>query len=435
MDLTKHRQLLNEELHLIINDYDQFKQRFGEQKPSPHDLSLLDQINQWEINSIDKIKQRAKNCREIVTELLQTCINDTEMKFNDLNEQLKQFHSDNEFNEINLNYLRNELIKIREELHNPSNISIQQDSRPFINEISIISLEKKSNCSKSKQNTTTVAAGNEEGQQLDQLNRPKEIVIDKNKNIFIADWLNHRIFHLNPNPKEGKIIAGGNGQGNRMDQLNNPTDVIVDQQNQPIIIADQGNRRVIRWLNQSQQVLIGNIDCHGLAMDKNGFLYVSDREKNEVRRWKMGEYNEGVIVAGGNGQGNQFNQLNHPTFIFVDEDQSVYVSDWNNHRVMKWRKDAKEGTIIAGGNLNQLSKPRGVIIDHFGRIGVGDRGNHRVMHSCEGKEAGEIVVGENGAGNQSNKQNCPDHLSFDDDGNLYFVKPGNDRMQKMKIIL
>ncbi|CAF4472792.1 unnamed protein product, partial [Adineta steineri] len=45
-------------------------------------------------------------------------------------------------------------------------------------------------------------------------------------------------------------------------------------------------------------------------MDKHGFLYVSDQEKNEVRRWKMGEYNnEGIVVAGGNEKGTQLNQL------------------------------------------------------------------------------------------------------------------------------
>ena len=34
-------------------------------------------------------------------------------------------------------------------------------------------------------------------------------------------------------------------------------------------------------------------------------------EKNEVRRWKIGE-TKGTIVAGGNGQGNQLNQLSYP---------------------------------------------------------------------------------------------------------------------------
>ncbi|CAF4376187.1 unnamed protein product, partial [Adineta steineri] len=157
--------------------------------------------------------------------------------------------------------------------------------------------------SKWKQNVITVAGRNEEGEELNQLNRPAGIFINKKKSIFIADYNNHRIVEWKYNAKEGQIIAGGNKQGNRMDQLNHPTDVIVDPQNHSIIIADCGNRRVIQWLNQSQQILIDNIDCYGLAMAKHGFLYVSDIMKDEVRRWRMGEYNEGLIVAGGNGEG------------------------------------------------------------------------------------------------------------------------------------
>ncbi|CAF1209436.1 unnamed protein product [Adineta steineri] len=438
MDLTKHRQILNEELHLIINDYDQFKQRFSEQKPSPHDLSLIDQINQWELDSIEKIKQRAKNCREIATESLQTCINDIEMKFNDLNEQLKQFHSENEFNEINLNYLRNELKKIREELDNPSKISIQQDSQSFINEISIISLEKKPKFSKGKQNAVTIAGGNGKGQKLNQLNRPDGIFIDKNKNIFIADSYNNRIVEWKHNAKVGQIVAGANFKGN---QLNRPIDVIVDEQNHSIIIADRGNRRVVQWLNQNQQILIDSIYYYGLAMDRYRFLYVSDSKKHEVRRWKMGEYNnEGIIVAGENGQGHKLDQLNYPTFIFVDEDQSVYVSDRYNHRVVKWRKGTKRGRIAAGGNgfgknLNQLSSPQGVIVDNFGQIYVADSRNQRVMRWREGKEEGGIVVDGNGEGSQSNRLNGARGISFDDKGNLYVVGSANHRIKKFKIIV
>ncbi|CAF4281644.1 unnamed protein product, partial [Adineta steineri] len=259
-------------------------------------------------------------------------------------------------------------------------------------------------------------------------------------NIFIADFWNHRIVTWKCNAKEGQIIAGANGRGNQIDQLNCPTDVIVDPQNHSTIIADQGNRRVIQWLNQNQQILIDNIDCWGLAMDKHGFLYVSDYMKNEVRRWKTGEYNnEGVIVAGGNDKGNQLNQLHAPTFIFVNENESVYVSDVNNHRVMKWRKDAKEGTVVAGANgygenLNQLSYPQGVIIDDLGQIYVADYGNNRIMRWCEGEEEGK-VVGENGEGNQSNQLNRPYGLSFDDEGNLYVADHFNHRIQKFATIL
>ncbi|CAF1276453.1 unnamed protein product [Adineta steineri] len=288
--------------------------------------------------------------------------------------------------------------------------------------------------------TTKNAGGNGQGQNLNQLYDPHGIFIDKKKNIFITDLWNHRIVEWKYNAKEGQIIAGGNKQGNRTDQLNNPTDVLVDQQNHSVIIADRGNERVIQWLNQNQQILIDNIECWNLAMDKYGFLYVSDSEKNEVRRWKMGEYNEGVIVAGGNGKGNQLNQFNSPNFIFVDEDQSVYVSDDNNNRVMKWRKDAKEGTIVAGGNgqgenLNQLSCPQGVIVDHFSQIYVADNGNNRVMRWCEGKKEGEIVISGNGQGNQSNQLHYPGDLSFDDEGNLYVADHYNHRIAKFEIIL
>ncbi|CAF1380190.1 unnamed protein product, partial [Adineta steineri] len=271
--------------------------------------------------------------------------------------------------------------------------------------------------------------------------RPRGIFIDQKKNIFIADVENHRIVEWKYNAKEGQIIAGGNDKGNRMDQLSYPQAVIIDQQNHSIIIADLSNRRVIQWLNQNQQILIDNIACDGLAIDKDGFIYVSDYKKNEVRRWKMGEYkNQGIVVAGGNGQGNQLNQLYDPTYLFVDKDQSIYVTDWDNYRVMKWIKDAKEGKIVAGGNgqgknLNQLSDPAGVIVDDLGQIYVADSGNDRIMRWCEGKEEGEIVVGGNGEGIRSNQLYSPRGLSFDDEGNLYVVDRGNHRVQKFEIIL
>ncbi|CAF1171789.1 unnamed protein product [Adineta steineri] len=427
MDLNEHRQVLTSELHQITNEYNEFKQRINEQKRNPHNHSLINQINQWEIESIEIIHQKAQEYREILIKSSETCINDIEMKFKNLNEQIKQIHQENEFNEIDLNYLRNQLIEITEELNNPLKIPIKEDLQSFIDAIPIIS-SKKSKVNKWKQNAITVAGGNGIGQALYQLTWSKGIFIDKNKNVFIADIGNHRIVTWKHNAKEGHIIAGGNKQGYRMDQLNFPTDVIVDQQSHAIIIADQDNRRVIQWLNQTQKILIKNIDCHGLAMDKHGFLYVSDHNKNVVRRWKMGKYNnKGIVVAGGNGRGNQLNQLNGPTFIFVDKDQSIYVSDRNNDRVIKWRKDAKEGRIVAGGN--------GVIVDDFGQIYVAEYSNHRIMRWCEGKEEGEIVVGGNGEGNQSNQLNRPHGLSFDDEGNLYVADWLNYRIQKFAILL
>ncbi len=197
----------------------------------------------------------------------------------------------------------------------------------------------------------------------------------------------------------------------------------------------------MRWTrvnNTNREVIIENIDCSRLTMDKDGSLFVSDFVKNEVRRWKRGEKGNGTIVAGGNGKGDQLNQLNWPTSIFVDDDYSLYVSDMNNHRVMKWVKDAKEGIVVAGGNgegnsLSQFSGPTGVIVDQLGQIYVTDFDNHRVMRWCQGAKEGTIVVGGNGEGQQSNQFNSPVGLSFDRQGNLYVADCNNYRIQKFDI--
>ena len=41
------------------------------------------------------------------------------------------------------------------------------------------------------------------------------------------------------------------------------------------------------------------------------------------------------LVVDGNRQGYKLNQINSPTFIVVDAEQSVHISDWGNHCVMK----------------------------------------------------------------------------------------------------
>ncbi|CAF0975112.1 unnamed protein product [Adineta steineri] len=204
--LTGHQQILHEELNHIINDYDQFKERINEQKQNPQNDLLIEQINQWERISIEKIQQKAKESKEIVIKHSQTLINDTEIKFNYLTEQIKQTNREDEFNEIDLNYLRNQLMEIIQEFNNPSNISLEQGSKSFINEISILLLEKPK-FNKWNQNTITVAGGNGQGQQLNQLYYPHGILIDKKKNIFIADNENNRAVEWKCNAKKVQIIG------------------------------------------------------------------------------------------------------------------------------------------------------------------------------------------------------------------------------------
>ena len=190
--------------------------------------------------------------------------------------------------------------------------------------------------------------------------------------------------------KNGKVIAGGRAQGNRLDQLYYPTNILIDKVTNSLFIADGGNGRIVRWFRCERttqgEIIIDNIDCYGLTLDHQRYLYVSDTEKHEIRRYTIGDKN-GVVIAGENGEGNQLNQLNCSTYLFVDEKRAVYVSDFDNHRVMKLNKGEKEGIMIArgqgqGNGLIQLYD-RGLLVDSSGILYVADHYHRHVVCSSK----------------------------------------------------
>jgi hypothetical protein len=58
--LTEHRQLLNEQLHQIQHDFNQFSETIIDIRNNPLKHPFIQQINQWENESINKIKQTAE---------------------------------------------------------------------------------------------------------------------------------------------------------------------------------------------------------------------------------------------------------------------------------------------------------------------------------------------------------------------------------------
>ncbi|CAF4722333.1 unnamed protein product [Rotaria sp. Silwood1] len=292
-----------------------------------------------------------------------------------------------------------------------------------------------------RQSAVTVAGGNSNGNDLNQLWLPSSVFVDDNENIFVADSANDRIVEWKAGAKEGRIVAGGDDPLQETSTLNAPLDVIVDKKTNSLIICDTTRRRVIRWrrgADTEDETITTDIDCNGLTMDENGSIYVTDNERNEVMRYDIGD-SKGTIVAGGNGKGDGLNQLSGAYCVFVDQNYSIYVSDEDNHRVMKWADGATEGVVVAGGqgegdSLSQLKDPRGVIVDQLGTVYVADYGNARVMRWFKDATQGDIIAGGNGQGDAANQLAWPNGLAFDNQGNLYVVDAGNSRVQKFDIV-
>ncbi|CAF4208319.1 unnamed protein product, partial [Rotaria sordida] len=191
-------------------------------------------------------------------------------------------------------------------------------------------------------------------------------------------------------------------------------------------------------------------------------------------RWKQ----NGVTVAGGHGQGNATNQLYSPFGLFVDDDQTIVIADFRNHRIIQWKKGATNGQVVAGGNgegnrLDQLDRPTDVLIDketdsliicdwanrrvvRWSRgssttqgeilinnivcwgLAMGDQrylyisdvGKHEVKRYQIGDKNGTLVAGGNGEGAGLNQLSVPTYIFVDQQQTVYVSDNGNHRVMK-----
>ncbi|CAF0923507.1 unnamed protein product [Adineta steineri] len=288
------------------------------------------------------------------------------------------------------------------------------------------------------------ARWNEHGQivagQNSTLVYPYSVFVAEDQTIYVGDYENHTIVAWHDGETQAQIVAGGHGSGEGADQLNQPIDVIVDKERDSLLICDRGNKRVVRWPRRNGihgEIVLSNIGCWGLTMDDAGSLYVADYEKNEVIRYRRDKV-QGTVVAGGNGNGKRLNQLDSPSYLFVNREHSVFISDTNNRRVMKWASGAKEGMIVAagqgqGGVLSQVLNPAGVLVDQSGTVYVADSENNHVFRCSQRTQQGMLVACRDDQVVQGNELNIPMGLSFDRHGHLYVVDHWNKRVQKFTL--
>ena len=188
---------------------------------------------------------------------------------------------------------------------------------------------------------------------------------------------------------------------------------------------------------------------------------------------------KGLTVAGGNGQGDGIHQLYNPYGLYVDDDQTIYVADWANHRIVEWKRGATSGQVVAGGKgqgngAHQLNRPYDVIVDkerdsliisdngnrrvvrwprrngtrgetiisdidcigltmdEKGSLYVVDYGKHAVRRYSMGDTEGTVVAGGNGQGSGLDQLSNPYYVFVDRDHSVYVTDSGNHRVMKWK---
>ncbi len=195
------------------------------------------------------------------------------------------------------------------------------------------------------------------------LNYPNNICFDYLNNLYIADWMNHRVRKVTPS---GIIttVAGNNSIGYTSDggladttTLNDVWGIAVDSSNN-VYLADNGNYRIRRIDNVTGIIttIAGNGNGvyngegliatnaqfvpYGLAFDIVGNLYFADKAWERVR--KVDTNGRVYTVAGtgtsgfsGDGGPSTSALLYNPESISTDICGSIYISDLQNQRIRK----------------------------------------------------------------------------------------------------
>ncbi|QMW02969.1 hypothetical protein [Spirosoma foliorum] len=235
------------------------------------------------------------------------------------------------------------------------------------------------------------------GSAANQFNYAAGLFVTPSGTLYVTDYLNSRVQKWEPGASSGVTVAGGNGSGSAANQLNGPFGIYVDGAG-TVYVVDQNNHRVQKWVTGASSgvtVAGGNgsgsaanqLDSPtGLVLDGTGAIYIADKNNHRIQKWASGA-TLGTTVAGGNGSGSTATQLNNPTGVFVDSDGAIYVADQNNHRIQQFPANSTQstsGTTVAGGNgagsgANQLANPYAVYVNAVGVIYVADFNNHRIQ--------------------------------------------------------
>ncbi|CAF1156799.1 unnamed protein product [Didymodactylos carnosus] len=187
-----------------------------------------------------------------------------------------------------------------------------------------------------------------------------------------------------------------------------------------------------RWQQNGLTVAGGNginqlSNPCGLYVDDDQTIYIADQSNHRIVEWKSGA-TTGQVVAGGNGQGSGTHQLSHPFDVIVDKERdSLIICDYSNRRVVRWpRRNGTSGETIIS-NIDCV----GLTIDENGSLYVVDYGKNEVRRYRRGESQGTVVAGGKGReGNGLTQLSYPAGVIVDQLGTVYVAEEGNDRIMR-----
>jgi sugar lactone lactonase YvrE len=300
------------------------------------------------------------------------------------------------------------------------------------------------------------------------LKLPEVVAVDAAGNVYVADSGNCTVRKISPDGTVTTLAGSANkpgtedGKGNAA-RFVHPGGIAVDAKGN-VYVADSWSH-TIRKVTPSGTVTtlagspgkFGSINSkggearfngpRGIAVDKNGNLFVADSGNYTIRKVTPGGIVTTLVgsaenpgVADGKGTAAQFY---YPIGVAVDAVGNVYVTDSWNHTIRKVTQDGAV-TTLAGtaqssgsddgrGGAARFNRPEGIAADADGNVYVADVGN-QTIRKVTSEGAVTTVGGKAGGVGSSNGTGAtayfssPSGVAVTSTGILYVADQGNNRI-------
>jgi sugar lactone lactonase YvrE len=306
------------------------------------------------------------------------------------------------------------------------------------------------------------------------LSLPSDVAVARDGTLYVADFGNQRIRRV---ATDGKIVTvAGGGKGTLVDRAFGP-DVDIGLASSIAVDAD-GNLYLLTirdgtlevWMAPPSHFMrlviqLGASDVvfsdfwaspvGGLAVGRDGTLYIADRAGNRVWRYSpdrtLSMY-AGTGEAGNTGDGAAAKDaaLHSPIGLAVDDQYGyVYIADSGNNRIRRVDKGGVIGPVAGAGGFYgddgdggpalqaHLSFPFGVAITRGGTLFIADTGNNRLREvTPSGKIQALAGTGQGGFGGDygaagSAEFSAPEGIAVDAAGDLFVADTINQRVREL----
>lgn len=290
-------------------------------------------------------------------------------------------------------------------------------------------------------------------------NDPRGIVFDSTGRMYVSDRNNHRVqvYDMGSGSPVYSATIGVTGvTGTDNDHFNSPTQIAMDGSDR-LYVLDMGNYRVQRctyaagdWtcvtffgetgVPGTDLNHLANFWSNGLVV-KGSDVYIADSLNNRVLKCNLSGVCTLFAGASDGSSGTDLNHFYFPDDVAVDSHGNVYVSDVDNHRILKFTSSGGTAVGMIGTTRTpyipdtlRYNTPAGITVGADGSIYFTEQYGFRLV-KLDAAGVQQWTVGQAGVAGSDNAhfgapfQGMAGNVAVDGVGRVYVPDTANNRIQ------